>query len=304
MKGYLFIILILLSGFSLYSQENFTHCSDSTRVNGEDRALDGGAYKPSANAPGEYFRALVVYVQFAGDQTYKAGWNLGSLPNWAYQVFDTDPNPIYTEGTISDYFKLMSNGDFDFIANVHPNLIVLPEFESFGNANLEVLDSLNNQISDFTIYDNWKLENQEFVFSPCDGDTYLDMIIIVYRYGDENFGIPGGSATLGFNGTFTTHDNIKIHSSSIINHFCSGITTQVGYPLTFHLAHEYGHYLFGSGHAYYGLMTGALGYYGGTGAMNGVHLIIICIIPPLYSQDKFIIWQHILYSHIKCSIRI
>ena len=211
-------------------------------------------------------------MQFEDDNVIVPGWTSGSLPDWAYDVFDYSPSSIYTEGTVSDYFKKMSNGDFDFIANVHPNLIVLPDLKSWYQANLDVLAVLKNQISDYRIYDNWKFQNQQFIFSEEAGEGLVDMIIIIYRETRTNFNLSGGIATLGFSGDFTIDDthNIKVHSEgySGISVYCGGITTRVKYPLTFHLAHEYGHYLFGGDHAYYGLMTGKIDYNGGTGAMN------------------------------------
>lgn len=276
MKWVIFLSVISFFSSSSFSQDQFTIPSETTPVSeeGKDRALDGGAYKPSSNAPGEYMRALVVFVQFSIDNNYVSDWDSGQLPDWAYNIFDSETASVYTEGTVSDYFKKMAEGDFDFIADVHPNLITLPVHKPYYSANYDVMVKLDEQISDFTIYDNWKFENNQFIFSESNGDSYLDMLIIIYRWGDldDGFVLVGGIAQLVAN--FTTHDNIQINGSPT-NVLGSGITTnrnaKATYPptLSIHLAHEYGHYLFGGSHARYGLMTGLGGYYtGGTGAMN------------------------------------
>jgi hypothetical protein len=271
----IFIVSIFLL-FSSYGQ-NYTsfECETSLLSEGEKWALDGGKYKPSANAPGEYMRALVVYVQFSIDTNPVTDWPSGQLPSWAYNIFDSQTATTYSFGNISDYFKKMSKGDFDFIADVHPNLITLPLHKHYTNSNLDVMVQLDQQIGNFSRYDNWKFDNinQEFIFSPGNSDGYLDMLIIVYRWGDNSngFGLAGGIACLG--SSFTTHDGIQIDGAGVY-HLGSGITTQRGANLTYppslsiHLAHEYGHYLFGSSHSLYGLMTGAFGYNGQTGAMN------------------------------------
>lgn len=270
----LLTVIMFLNYFSYSQDQSAIKCEASTLVEGQEMALEGGAFKPSANAPGEFMRALVVFVQFSIDSSSVADWPSGQLPFWANSIFNTQPSSTYSFGTVSDYFKKMSNGDFDFIANVHPNLITLPTHKPYYAANYDVLVQLNNQISDFSIYDNWIYDtvNDEFVFSQNNGDGYLDMLIIIYRSGINGyFGLKGGIALIG--SSLTTHDGIQI--SGLGTHWQgSGITTQRGgsttYPstLSIHLAHEYGHYLFGSGHAYYGLMTCLLDYNGQTGAMN------------------------------------
>lgn len=225
MKWVIILSVISFFSFSSFSQDQFTVPCKTTPAGeeGKDRALDGGAYKPSSNAPGEYMRALVVFVQFSIDNNYVSDWDSGQLPNWAYNIFDSETASVYTEGTVSDYFKKMAGGDFDFIADVHPNLITLTEHKYFELANYDVMLKLNQQIGDFTIYDNWKFENNQFIFSESNGDSYLDMLIIIYRWGDndDGFGLAGGIAKLGAN--FTTHDGIQINGSAT-NVLGSGVT--------------------------------------------------------------------------------
>jgi hypothetical protein len=87
----------------------------------------------------------------------------------------------------------MSNGSFDFIADIHPNLIRLSTEKYFTSSNVDVLIALKNQIADFKKYDNWKYVNNQFVFSPSNGDNYLDMLVIIYRnwINQKIFGLSG-----------------------------------------------------------------------------------------------------------------
>lgn len=61
----LFVFIFLVKSFA--QETDFTQCNGTLTIEGEEIALEGGKFKPSSNAPGEYFRALVVYVQFVPD---------------------------------------------------------------------------------------------------------------------------------------------------------------------------------------------------------------------------------------------
>ncbi len=221
-----------------------------------------GLYKPAQTANGEYFRVLIVYAQFASDTQTDTEWPLNQLPNWANSIVATNVSSNYPEQTLSDYFDKASLGKFDFIGDVYQNLIIVPTDMSYGNANQYVIGQLNNNISDFSRYDNWKMQNGNFVFSPGNADSYFDMLIIIYRnvsFTSPYFGIGGGIALLGFSNDYVTHDGEKINGG--ISTIGSGITTKAGlggkFNMVGHLAHEFGHYLFGGGHTSLGgLMMG------------------------------------------------
>lgn len=266
MKKTLIFGLYFFLSVLLQAQNNSPiECSTLYSDQGSQRALTGGAYKPSSCASNEYMRALVVFVQFEQDNSSIPDWPSGQLPNWAYSFFDSQISSTYRSETISDYFQDMSNHNFNFIADIHPNLIRLNTEKFWTLSNADVLSELNNQVTDFKKYDNWKYENSQFVFAPSNGDTYLDMLIIIYRnwITQSTFGLKGGIAYLG--ASLTTHDNVIINGSGP-SIFGSGITTNrrgsTTYPATIsvHLAHEYGHYLFGGDHSNFGLMTGKSDY--------------------------------------------
>jgi hypothetical protein len=271
----IFSILLIVS--AAVAQTNDIPCFSTDSEEGELKAVVGGKFKPSANAPGEYFRALFVFAQFESDNNSIPNWPKDSLPYWAYGLVDAFPSYSYSQYTLSDYFKRMSNGDFDFIGDIFPNIITLDTDKYYSDANLDVLNQLDRNIEDFRRYDNWKFENNSFVFSERNGDGFLDMIIIIYR-GGTFLGLDGGIASLGYTGDFTTHDKIKIHSDgpNQITVYGSGITTNVkgrvydAFGMTQHFAHEFGHYLFGPNHtAVSGIMPGdPYDYTGGTFAMS------------------------------------
>ena len=105
-----------------------------------------GLYKPAQTPNGEYFRVLIVYAQFASDNTQDSVWPLNQLPNWANSIIATNVSSSYPEQTLSDYFDKASMGKFDFIGDVYPNLIIVPTDMSYGNANQYVIGQLNNNI--------------------------------------------------------------------------------------------------------------------------------------------------------------
>ncbi|HZW38418.1 MAG TPA: hypothetical protein VFF33_03875 [Ignavibacteriaceae bacterium] len=235
-----------------------------------------GRFKPSQNNSDEYLRALVIFVQFSNDNSDVINWPSGKLPNYANNIFDNKVGKKYRDSTVSDYFSKMSNGKFDFIADVYPDLVRVEKDSTYGECNLQVLHKIDNEIKDFKKYDNWKNENGKFIFKEGNGDGYVDMLFIIYRNTDnKKFGVAGGMANLGFSKDFLTHDKLKINGSGP-GIQGSGVTSIVrnkmynAFMITPHLSHEYGHYLFGSGHTRIsGLMTGEpYGYWGGTLAMS------------------------------------
>lgn len=238
-------------------------------------AQKGGLYKPSQTAPGEYMRALIVFAQFKDDQSSISNWKKGSLPDWAGNLIDDKVSSSYRSLTISDYFRKMSVGRFDFIGDTYPEVITLEGDMHYRNANQLVIESLNKKRIDFKRYDNWLFDGKRHVFSEAKGDGYFDMMIIIYRNGPGNFGLKGGIAELGLANEFITHDGIRI-SGYALNVHGSGITSnnrgayKTGFDMAIHIAHEYGHYMFGGGHIRLGgLMAGdPYDYYGDTKAMS------------------------------------
>lgn len=278
-------------------------------------SITGGKYKPSRNNEGDYLRVLVAFVQFQGDNSAANDWTPNQLPGWAYSFLDTSPSEDYTDKTYSDYWNEMALGNFDVIGNVFPDLITLPPestyanaSESFSHTNLDAIEIIDNWNPsqgpggwNWSPYDNWEYDpgTQTFVFTAGNADGYVDMIFMIYRnatYYDPNDStdLPGkwfgggwgafdGAATLGnIPFEFSTNDGLIVSSGNgSVSDEGSGITFRTGGPrgkwVTLGLmAHEYGHYLYGSGHTNY---SGIMG--GRTYAMNGWERIRVDQIQPI-----------------------
>jgi M6 family metalloprotease-like protein len=283
MKNYsflflIFIIIIMIIPSTPQNYEEFI-CPELSVNPREDQSQTGGLFKPASNLPGQYFKVYFVFVQFEGDTRPNPYWQPGSLPNWALDFIDSDPvspGNEYRDMTLSDYWKEMSIGIFDFIGDVYPELVILPPESyyqqnnyNYVRCNLDVLTQIDPYV-DFSIYENWMLQSGQFVFSPGIADNFVDMIYIIYRDPGSWFGGFTAIAHLGF-GTFTTNDtnqNGSIKISGSFGSLGSGITVRQGLrghiDLIERCAHEFGHYLFGSGHTNYGGIMGA-----GTYAMSG-----------------------------------
>ena len=253
-----------------FSQTNNQIVCETTSVT-EPGSTVWGKYKPAQTASGEYFRILIVYAQFASDNLQDSEWPLNQIPSWANNIVAANVGSSYPEQTLSDYFDKASLGKYDFIGDVYQSLIIVPTNMSYGNANQYVIGQLNNNIQDFSRYDNWKYENGNFIFSESNGDGYLDMLVIIYRWANSDwFFLQGGIANLNIP-NYTTHDFITINGGTSTSG--SGITTKAGlsgkFKMVGHLAHEFGHYLFGGDHTSLGgLMMGAPYPYLGSYMMN------------------------------------
>lgn len=65
----IFLLIILSSGIS-FSQIPDITCTEVPVNKSAIEAQTGGKFKPSSNAPGQYFRILIVFAQFSGDTNY------------------------------------------------------------------------------------------------------------------------------------------------------------------------------------------------------------------------------------------
>lgn len=285
MKRLIFFGLSFLIVFSsgLFSQNYDDICPDVLVNKQALSAQTGGKYKPASHAPGQYLRVLIVFAQFSGDERIFSDWTYGQIPTYSNKLVSTVTASQYGSFVLSDYWKTMSLGNYDVIGDVYQNVVTLRSeswYESnnknFQDTNLDVLDSINGKI-DFKKYDNWGFDSgtSSFFFSPRNADGYLDMMYIIYRKPGIWFGRWGGIAVLGNNFTYVTHDSTII-DGNWLGHKSSGITIRDGagvHPLKNIglLAHELGHYLYGSGHTMLsGLMVGdPYPTSGGTFALSG-----------------------------------
>lgn len=233
-------------------------------------------------------RALFIFVKFS-DDTFENGctgqWNHATYnttrPPWTNQLVDSAIMPNQTPHSLSDYFDVVSYGQFQMIGDVYPSnnmVYVPPHSESYyvrntnypsgnplrrgiGYLNSEILKDLDS-IIDYQQYDT----------NP--NDNILDMVFIMYRkYDISTSGNCVGSYT-GIakldpcdDGFFPlTLDGVEIRSGE----FGSGATLR--HALQLHeardvVAHEYGHFWFGYTH--FNENLGAFGYSDAGPAGNG-----------------------------------
>jgi M6 family metalloprotease-like protein len=204
------------------------------------------------------------------------------LPTWADQSNEfiaISPSSNYPDMTVSDYWKQMSQGNYDFIGDVYSNLVTLPpesqyisQGKNYSHANQDVLAIINTNVN-WINYDKWSYntQTQSFQFTP---DGFIDMIYIIYRNPGETpysnwFGSFDAIANLGSSFDYVTHDGKTIRARYSPTRESTGITFRIGMT-TGHAkmiglsAHEFGHYIFGAHHWNWGGIMG-----GFTFAMNG-----------------------------------
>jgi M6 family metalloprotease-like protein len=280
------LTLILFCNNILFGQteDDFICGPLDTTLTGDPLNQTGSLFKPAENAPGQYFRALIVFAEFQGSDNWNVPhWAYGSLPDWANDFIDSSPSSNYRDLTFSDYWKQMSMGNFDFIGDVYPIVVPLPSEsyyiggnKNFSACNSDVIDYIASHGFNFSLYDNWGYNSttHQFYFDEGVGDGYVDMIYIFYRFpthaqhnSDWFGGIYGRFTAIAKLGDW---DKIKggKHIYGYFGQYGSGITVKDGWRGHIDLigicAHEYGHYLFGSGHPSYGGVMG-----GGTYALSG-----------------------------------
>ncbi len=140
-------------------------------------------------------RALFIFVKFS-DDTFENGctaqWEHTTYnttrPPWTNQLVDASILPTQTSGSLSDYFDLVSCGQFQMIGDIYPqgNLVYVPPHpESYyvrntsyppGNPLRRGIGYLNSEIlKDLDSVINY----QQYDTNP--DDNVLDMIFIMYR---------------------------------------------------------------------------------------------------------------------------
>lgn len=280
------ILYSLVCGINAQTDYPF-NCPILSPEQGAPFSQTGGKYKPSSNLPGQYFRVLVVFVQFEGDNRPNDDWSPGQLPNWADDFINSQTLSEYTDMTISDYWHEMSMGNYDFIGDVYPQLVILPpesyyyqNNKNYSHCNRDVLTQIDPYVN-FSLYDNWKLVSGQFIFSPGNSDNLVDMILMIYRNPSEDpnpawfgggYGNFSGISMLGFSPEFITNDLNSVGQTIKVNGGLgssgSGLTIRTGLSGHYNVMgicnHEFGHYLFGYDHISWGGIMG-----GSTYALSG-----------------------------------
>ena len=257
-------------------------------------AQSGGKYKASETGEGEYLRAVIVFAQFSDDEKTNGVWQKNKLPNWAFDFIDTEVKKEYRKFTLSDYWRQMSLGKFNFIGDVYPRLVTIQSENYYKNkradyeeANQDVLKEIDPLVN-FRKYDNWKYipEDKSFVFDEQNGDGFVDLIIIIYREPDKWFGGHYGAFTAisSFGKDFITNDD-EIIVKGKLREKASGITVRQGFrgkiDLLERVSHELGHYYFGYAHTNTGGVMGSDTY-----ALSGWERIKLGYVEPIVADKN------------------
>lgn len=244
------------------------------------------------------FRVLVVFVQFQDDvfdgpptciANSTNGWpsSTHAIPTWATgsTFLHSQTAAQYTTGSLSHFYDLMSNGTFDLIGDVYPQVYVTPQPKSYYDFNVgRGRGWLNQQIID------WMDPNVNFANYDNDNDGDVDMIIFIYRnwfgptFNDDSY---QGIADLGFTGSITRD------GKSILGGFPGSGTSQHNvYTLGdfWNIGiHEISHYQFGGGHFDYIGKFGVHDGNSGGSTMSGYERFLLgWISPTLISSNTSI----------------
>ncbi len=223
----------------------------------------GGLYMTEA---GEV-RALVVFVQFHGDQSHPSSnhWPPGQDALFSNDVLDADAQVLSTDQNLTHYFREMSLGHLTIVGdavNVTLDQTLqwyLDNGRTYGHASRDALAKLDASVN-FTDYDNWTFGVQSH---QAGADGIVDLVIMIYRENLPHSFHPGnGAASLGFGDPLLEVDNgaVKIKG----NFPGSGVSIEKGSygRRTDIYAHEIGHLLLGGRHPDYHNDGSGYGFWG------------------------------------------
>jgi hypothetical protein len=245
------------------------------------QSVVGGLYKPQrtdvSGAPANAsLKVLLVFVQFANETVAADNWPIGGAPVFMDEMFALTQNSSgnywdrYNENTecLSDWYQEVSKGQMH-VTGKAVNVILKYDAIDYLNystdpdvrmryMNAEIFDQLPSLGVVWSEYDRMSGSDGNFYYQP---DTYIDMIIKVHRTKTINglfYADAPGYALLGYSpfmGIDIPVPGGKYINDGFYSSFASGLTIcgTVGGPasksMVFNIAkHEYGHYLFGSGH--------------------------------------------------------
>ncbi len=202
-------------------------------------------------------KALFIFAMFKDDSVTKSTeWNFNKkeLPGWTKHIVNNSTENIFPYANLTHYYYEMSRGNFLLYGDVYPKLVIPDsnenKYKTIKEVNTEILKKLDNEI-DFSEYDNWGKTKEGKFINKSDG--IVDMIFIVYRnFSNRLFYNQGwtGIAQLYLTKPIKTNDGVIIKNGVLSAG--SGVVQRAGkHGFTYTkyiLAHEFAHFLFGSGH--------------------------------------------------------
>jgi hypothetical protein len=263
-------VLLLVQILPTFSQNDFICGTSGTHALWQFR----GEYLPGHGV----IKALVVYIQFPDDSTSSGSWPSGQLPGGYVGIIAPTNSASYPAWTLSDYYRKMSNGTettgLNLIGDVYSALVWVPNSmqsyidsaKNYGDVNRDVLAWLvANTSINFANYDNWRFDSEYNHTNTPNGK--VDMIILFYRYiplqlkidrYGSSYGDFSGVAQLGegqarqpnvmTNNYNSSGQRAYISLQRLTSGNASGITISRSWIDFSVVAHEFGHYLFGSMH--------------------------------------------------------
>ncbi len=193
MKKNFVLILLVICFSAIYSQQFIDGTIATDFIMSRE---DVGGLKITSEG---IINALIVFVQLE-DDTHNptdpdwpflplAQQNITNYPDWMGEFIDEQSNPtgVFDDMNLSQYYWEMSEGEFEIIGNIYPNVIhgfsgssYLPVATNGGlkQLNEDIMAEIDNYV-DFSLYDNWTMtEDYQHINQP---DGIVDMLFIIYR---------------------------------------------------------------------------------------------------------------------------
>ncbi len=268
------LLLCVLCYFLVVPAEGQPQPRNAANVN--QLPQKGGMMFPA----GGEVKALVVFVQFAGDTLERDNplWPPSRGPAYMHRYLDSTVAPPVPDGSLSHFLRAMSfgrlriSGDAVHVTTAHPRQWYVENGRTFSDINREVLAALDAPI-DFSQYDRWTFgHNYDHRHRP---DGVVDLLILIHRerYRGQ-FGLYNGVSVVFYGPADLYVDEGK----TIIRRGFpgSGFTLDSGMydPHIARAAHEIAHKWFGAGHpryhndppgvsnyAFWGIMIGHGGFF-------------------------------------------
>ena len=256
----------ILMVFVLRSDDSFEDCHDPTQIDpvtGNPVQIDRSICYQGPDTP--------TATSWTDDEAteWPVYWSQEPdrrLPMWAENGYLAEPgtNPAsFAEGSLSQYYYLMSNGELEITGYIYPEVYITEHDSQWYEDNVAPFDSATTKQSheiisyvrdnpEGIVFDDRfdQHENGTNNVGPFEGDDIFDMIVIVMRSGPGITSFGSVSQAAGFDGfapdplflgDLQVTDNIR---------YGSGVRS-TGYSVltsTYITAHEIGHRQFGYYH--------------------------------------------------------
>ena len=269
-----FGIVFLLISLQLYAQEYSCINASVQQVAAQSR----GRWLPSEGN----LNVLIIFAEFPDDNydINNTKWVRGNAPQnmsgWVDQTWSATP----TQGSLTHYFNEMSGNRLHFTGKVvhaiapHTRDWYMTNYTSNrrGNIQKEIIDSLDTTW-DFAEFDNWDWIT-DYTYNNVP-DTYVDMIIFVWRNIAADRSNPNDLTNLGFYSNYgdlgSVGDiNVDNNQRKVATSFGGGNSTPYGSGVTVrnyltedpfrNSIHEFAHYLIGNndfhnGFGFWGMLS-------------------------------------------------